>query len=81
MKTRPAVTLLSLQGWDNFYHGKLETTHGQSPFGVEDMAGNVSEYVLDWYDPSYYANSPEVNPERLTKLAGIQSSSWRKFCQ
>jgi len=26
------------------------------------MAGNVAEYVSDWYDPGYYAISPYENP-------------------
>jgi formylglycine-generating enzyme required for sulfatase activity len=35
---------------------------GDSPFGAADMAGNVSEYVADFYDPGYYAVSPAIDP-------------------
>lgn len=33
-----------------------------SPYGVMNMAGNVAEWVSDWYDPQYYQNSPAKNP-------------------
>ena len=36
---------------------------GISPYGVHDMAGNVWEFVSDWYDEGFYARSPMRNPE------------------
>jgi formylglycine-generating enzyme required for sulfatase activity len=35
---------------------------GASPYGVLNMAGNVSEWVNDWFDPLYYGSSPGSNP-------------------
>jgi len=36
---------------------------GASGFGVFNMAGNVFEWVADWYDPSYYNVSAAMNPQ------------------
>lgn len=35
---------------------------GASPYGALDMAGNVWEYVADYYGATYYSNSPASNP-------------------
>lgn len=34
----------------------------KSPYGVMDGAGNVMEWVADWYDETYYKSSPDLNP-------------------
>lgn len=35
---------------------------GRSVYGIYDMAGNVSEWVSDYYDQFYYQRAPVMNP-------------------
>ena len=36
---------------------------GASPYGALDMAGNVWDYVADYYSDTYYSISPSSNPK------------------
>ena len=46
-------------------HHNAPIAVGQYPpngYGLYDMAGNISEWCLDEYDPDFYAASPRENP-------------------
>jgi len=50
-------------------------------FGLYDIGDNVHEWCNDWYDPGYYAVSPERNPPgpESGKRKASRGGSWRHF--
>ena len=56
---------------------------GKSSYGVMDMAGNVWEWVSDWYDQSYYSSSPSSNPQGPSSGQDrvLRGGSWRHHPQ
>ncbi len=61
---------------------------GASPYGAMNMAGNVKEWVNDWFDDGdnsdynfdYYERAPHTNPEGPDsgRTRGFRGSSWRE---
>jgi serine/threonine-protein kinase len=51
---------------------------GASPYGALDMAGNVWDWVADWFDDGTYAASPAQNPTGASSGAYrvVRGGSW-----
>ena len=56
----PNDSLISIDALDTSQVAQYPA--GASFYGAFDMAGNVWEWVADWYDDSYYQDSPSLNP-------------------
>lgn len=56
---------------------------GVSPYGLMDMAGNVWEWVFDYFSPGYYQISPERNPQgpQSSRHRVIRGGAWNNISE
>jgi len=52
---------------------------GQSPYGARHMAGNIAEWVQDWFGIDYYVTMPERNPKgpATGRYKSVRGGSWK----
>jgi sulfatase modifying factor 1 len=60
------------------YYTNPEGAFAPNPYGLYDMAGNVSEWCWDWYDGTYYASgqSDPQGPNTVTSLRVTRGGDW-----
>jgi formylglycine-generating enzyme len=53
--------------------------YAPNPYGLHNLGDNVHEWCADWYDPAYYAVSPERNPQGPVSSSrrASRGGSWR----
>jgi len=58
---------------------ELVARYAANDFGLYNMCDNVHEWCSDWYDPNYYAESPERNPRgaQAGQRRASRGGSWR----
>ena len=65
---------------DGFKHTAPVGSFPENPLGLKDMAGNVSEWVWDWYMENFYVLSPKNDPKGPEHAGGnekvVRGGSW-----
>lgn len=84
--SQPSCDLLDFNNCLKQTSDVTQNTKGGSYYGALDMAGNVYDWVADWYDPLYYKNSPPGDPPgpetgrtRVTRGSGYRSTDMQSL--
>ncbi len=77
----PNATLVNMAGSDDGFAFTAPVGSfpaGASPYGILDLAGNVWEWMADWYDPGYYQVSPARDPRGPAAglVRSVRGGSW-----
>lgn len=73
----------SLANYDNRDGTTPVGSYPPNGYGLYDMAGNVWEWVSDWYDATYYRRSLQQNPQGPEKgtVRVLRGGAWLLFPQ
>ncbi len=59
---KPSCSLTNMVGCLGHTNAVTDYASGKSPYGLLGMAGDVFQWVNDYYDEQYYLSMPDTNP-------------------
>jgi formylglycine-generating enzyme required for sulfatase activity/serine/threonine protein kinase len=77
-RTKPNWLRPTIQLDDGYAFTSPVASYKPNPFGLYDMTGNAWVWCQDWYDASFYSNSPDGDPVQNTgqRIRVLRGGSW-----